>query len=120
MSSASPSSPAPRKPPNDILSEGFGGWNPEPDSDQDMDFVIDFFALCWEHRRNPPIAAGGIAIACLGISFGLDYIPGVPAWFKSVSFVGFSLFALLFVILLCYSIIKALIAATKKLFAKPL
>jgi hypothetical protein len=84
-----------------------------------MDLVAYFFELCWRYRRNPLVAVGGIAIACLGISFGLDYIPRVPAWFKPVPFVGYSLFALLFVILLCYYIIKALIAATKRLFVKP-
>jgi hypothetical protein len=84
-----------------------------------MDLVAYFFELCWRYRRNPLVAVGGVSIACLGTSFGLDYIPRVPAWFKPIPFVGFTLLALLFVILLFYYIAKAFISATKKLFAKP-
>jgi tellurite resistance protein TehA-like permease len=83
-----------------------------------MDLATDLFALCWEHRRNPLIPMGGFAMACLGVGLAVNNVPWVTPWFKPVPFVGFSLLALLFVVLLFYYILKALITFTKRLFTK--
>jgi hypothetical protein len=83
-----------------------------------MDFVVYFFALCWGYRRNRLVAVGGIAVACLGISLALNKVPWLPSWFEPIPFMGFTLLSLLFVVLICYYILKALLTVTKRLLGK--